>query len=588
MPAHGKTVSSLRVDWLISNLRWPLLIGVASLIFLDAIISDGCIPSVDALFLQVGLLVIASLYNLVVILLLSNHSPSRGLPALMLVLDSLLIMGFIITTGGMNSPLLFFALFPILTAALRFSKPTNLIIAPFVIASFAIPVYVVSPPGSWSDALSLIAFSLILMLASPVASLMSAEVKRAASCSHQAEIDDGQRKLRTAREHSRLTFELASTLSATLDYSTILQAVLEVGEKGMQELGRERANQVGIVLLFAQNGLHVAVSRDLPARDSNLVLQGREGALAKALATGEPVVVEDPGSDSELGRIAGIHSCQQAVVVPLRAGLESFGAVIFGNGEADIYSEDLVNLLTAVCNQAIVALRNAQLYEDLREEKERIVTVEEDARKKLARNLHDGPTQNMASLALQVSFVRKLMVDGTSRVQISRQLRAIEDLARRTTKQIRHMLFTLRPLVLETRGLTAALRQYAKKLEATEGPAILVEAKPGTEELLEREAQGVVFYIIEEAMSNARKHARADYIHVRIGLQGNETFVAEVEDDGKGFDLDAVQMTYDRQGSLGLINMQERAEMIQGELTITTEPGQGTRVTLTVPAAEGE
>ena len=89
-------------------------------------------------------------------------------------------------------------------------------------------------------------------------------------------------------------------------------------------------------------------------------------------------------------------------------------------------------------------------------------------------------------------------------------------------------------------------------------------------------------------MSNARKHARADYIHVRIGLQGNETFVAEVEDDGKGFDLDAVQMTYDRQGSLGLINMQERAEMIQGELTITTEPGQGTRVTLTVPAAEGE
>lgn len=588
MPAQGKTANSLRVDSLISNLRWPLLIGVASLIFLDAIISDGSIPSVDALFPQVGLLIIASLYNLVVILLLSNHSPSRGLPPLMLVLDSLLIMGFIITTGGMNSPLLFFALFPILTAALRFSKPTNLIIAPFVIASFAISVYLVSPPSSWSDALTLIAFSLILMLASLVASLMSAEVKKAASRSHQAEIDDGQRKLRTAREHSRLTSELASTLSATLDYSTILQAVLEVGEKGMQELGRERARQVGVVLLFAQDGLHVAVSRDLPARDSNLVLQGREGALAKALATGEAVVVVDPGSDSELGRIAGMRSCRQAVVVPLRAGFESFGAVIFGNREADIYSEDLVNLLTAVCNQAIVALRNAQLYEDLREEKERIVTVEEDARKKLARNLHDGPTQNMASLALQVSFVRKLMADGTSPVQISRQLRAIEDLARRTTKQIRHMLFTLRPLVLETRGLTAALRQYAKKLEATEGPAILVEAKPGTEELLDREAHGIVFYVIEEAVSNARKHAGADCIHVRIGLQGNDTFVAEVEDDGKGFDLDAVQMGYDRQGSLGLINMQERAEMIQGELTIATEPGQGTRVTLTVPAAEGE
>ena len=83
-----------------------------------------------------------------------------------------------------------------------------------------------------------------------------------------------------------------------------------------------------------------------------------------------------------------------------------------------------------------------------------------------------------------------------------------------------------------------------------------MEGKPGTEGLLDREAPGIVFYVIEEAVFNARKHARADCIPVRIGLQGNETVLAEVENDRKGFDLDAVQITYDRQGNLDLINLQ--------------------------------
>jgi signal transduction histidine kinase len=114
-----------------------------------------------------------------------------------------------------------------------------------------------------------------------------------------------------------------------------------------------------------------------------------------------------------------------------------------------------------------------------------------------------------------------------------------------------------------------------------------VSAQPGCDEGLGRAAQGAIFYIIEEAISNARKHANAETIWVRLFLDSRGAFVAEIEDDGEGFDEDAVRTTYDRSGSLGLVNMEERAEMAGGRVTVATAPGAGTRVRLTVPPDEG-
>ncbi|RLC65929.1 MAG: histidine kinase, partial [Chloroflexi bacterium] len=230
------------------------------------------------------------------------------------------------------------------------------------------------------------------------------------------------------------------------------------------------------------------------------------------------------------------------------------------------------------------ALQNAQLYQNLIEEKERIVGVEEDARKKLARDLHDGPTQSIAAIAMRLNYVRMLLDREGDREQAAEEISKIEDLARRTTKEIRHMLFTLRPLILETQGLRAALEQYIAKLAETDPVPIHLEVKgiSDIDQVLERNAQGVIFYIIEEAVGNARKHAQANNIWVRLSLQG-DTFVAEVEDDGAGFDVDAVQVRYDERGSLGMINMHERAELVNGKLTVASAPGEGTQITLTVP-----
>jgi signal transduction histidine kinase len=238
-----------------------------------------------------------------------------------------------------------------------------------------------------------------------------------------------------------------------------------------------------------------------------------------------------------------------------------------------------VELLGAVCNQAAVALTNAHLYQDLLREKERILEVEEAARSKLARDLHDGPTQSISAIAMRLNFVRLLL--GRDPQKVKDELFKLENLARRTTKEIRTMLFTLRPVVLETQGLRAAVEQLADKFREMDDLPIRLEIED-LEGKLDTSTQAVAWFITEECLNNVKKHADARRVEVRMYLR-DEHFVVEVQDDGKGFDVDAVMADYDQRGSLGLLNLQERADLVNGRATIKSAPGEGTQVTLVVP-----
>jgi signal transduction histidine kinase len=184
---------------------------------------------------------------------------------------------------------------------------------------------------------------------------------------------------------------------------------------------------------------------------------------------------------------------------------------------------------------------------------------------------------------MRLNYTRLLVDRSPDQAKI--ELEKIEDLARKTTKEIRHMLFTLRPIILETQGLTAALEQLVQKFQDTHGITVQLEATVPVEEYLDINAQGVIFYIIEEALSNARKHAQADNHWVRLG-KGQNSIFAQIEDDGVGFDVAGVQARYDERGSLGMINLHERTELVGGKIHIESAPGKGTRITLVVPLRE--
>jgi signal transduction histidine kinase len=181
---------------------------------------------------------------------------------------------------------------------------------------------------------------------------------------------------------------------------------------------------------------------------------------------------------------------------------------------------------------------------------------------------------------MRLNFVRMMLQKEQNTHKIEKEVAKIEELARKTTQEVRTLLFTLRPVVLETQGLVAALEQYAERLQQTD--ELNVEIDPGSyDSQLSKEAEGVVFAVVEEAVVNAKKHANANRILVRLRVD-SDLFTAEIRDDGVGFDREAAQRRREA-GHMGLLNMEERAELVGGRCSIQSQPGSGTVVCLDIP-----
>jgi signal transduction histidine kinase len=391
------------------------------------------------------------------------------------------------------------------------------------------------------------------------------------------------------RERQRVIYKLISDLSATLNYQRVLETALDLSASALAELEAPTEHFVRAVLLFVQNDgeateLHVAAARNLSPTDLKLKLAGAAGILASVLDEGRAISSQDFHQDVELKRFIALGECKSIYCVPLRAGLDTYGLFLFAHRDAAFFSPDRCELLDIVGNQAVIALQNARLYQDLEQEKERMMSIQEESRKKLARDLHDGPTQSIAAIAMRVNFARRLM-ERDSKAALE-ELFKIEDLARHTTKEIRHMLFTLRPLVLESQGLVATLNSMAEKMKDTYGQNVVIDAQAGVVESLEQGKQAVVFYIAEEAVNNARKHAKAENIFVRLKMLRNNLVLLEIQDDGVGFDVNAVGTSYENRGSLGMVNMRERTELVNGIFHVESEAGRGTRIHVVIPLTD--
>lgn len=390
------------------------------------------------------------------------------------------------------------------------------------------------------------------------------------------------------RNRQRLVFDLISGLGSTLIYNKVLDMTLDLSIKALSAYAGQPEKITGAVLLFSEEGggtqLRVASARRLTLADTRLMLPATEGVLARVINNAETVLCKDVASDPELRRLIGLRENAVVYCVPLRRAPDTYGLILYGHSNPDFFSATQREIADIAAHQAVIALQNAMLYNDLEQEKERMLQIQEEARKKLARDLHDGPTQSVAALAMRANFTRRLLDRDVK--EAANELVKIEELARRTTKEIRHMLFTLRPLVLESDGLAVALQLMAEKMFETYGQQVRVAVDPAAIEELEMGRQTVLFYIAEEAVNNARKHAQAAEIWVRISKSQPEVVLLEIQDNGVGFNLGSVDANYERRGSLGMVNMRERAELVNGVLQINSAEGQGTTIWLQVPLTE--
>ncbi len=564
-----------RIDWLIANLRWLILAAAALAVFINTAAGPPELPAIASLAALVA-------FNIGLTLLEFFDFWHPWLRPVTLIADSLLGLSVFAATNATHGPLIWFCLLPGLTAALRHRWYTTLLTVSLFLAGQAVVASAVNA-GDPDWPARLLAAAVLLLPTAALAAFFGTQLRRLLQQAQRRELQARGRQAQSLRKHARAIYDMASMVSATLDYEKVLDAALNFGALGAEGQPLTSSEMVCAVLLFEEERLHVGVAWRLPPADNRVVCPGREGLLAQVIRTGEPHIIQDPDRDPELQQFVGFRACRSLIALPLRVGFETYGVVVYAHPLPDFFDDDQRAFFTAMVNQAIIALQNARLYQNLRQEKERLVEVQEEANKKLARDLHDGPTQAVAALAMRANFARRLLErDGKAAAE---ELFKMEDLARRTTKEIRHMLFTLRPLVLESQGLTAALKQLAEKMRDTHGQNVLVEADPAAEERLEKNHQGVLFYITEEAVNNARKHAQAEHIWVRLKAS-RDTLTLEIQDDGVGFNVGAVDAEYDRRGSLGMVNMRERAEILSGAVRIDSAEGKGTRITVLVPLSE--
>jgi signal transduction histidine kinase len=378
--------------------------------------------------------------------------------------------------------------------------------------------------------------------------------------------------------------EMSTSLSSTLDLDEVLtlimeriNAVLKV-EAGSLLLIDDKTEELVFQIALGEKAEGVKPFR----------LQMGQGIAGYVAQSGEPLMISDVQKDRRHYKGVDVTTdflTRSILCVPMIFKGKVTGVIEIMNKLEGDFAENDLTLLNSIATYAAIAIENARLHQNVLIERDRVVVAQEEAQKELARDLHDGPTQLVAGMLMRLDFVKKALTRDPSLVE--KEIEQVMELGQRASHQMRTLLFKLRPLILETQGLVPALETFLTRLQQEETGATLhleVRTERGDDQLTRQgpKDEAAVFAIVQEAVNNALKHAQADKIWVRLAEQAGELMVM-VQDDGVGFDTAAVESNYEQRGSLGMVNIRERAELVGGHLTLRSVPGQGTEVMVRVP-----
>jgi signal transduction histidine kinase len=358
--------------------------------------------------------------------------------------------------------------------------------------------------------------------------------------------------------------DVMAAASESLDLQTVL-------ERSLDQVLKVMGSSVGAIHLLdeTEGVLHLAASQGISssAMDVGSVLVGN-GLAGWTVEHGEPLVVPTIADGPRPLLAVPAADTQAYVGVPVRARGQVLGVLSVVGETGRQFDRTEVDLLASIADQVGVAVENARLYQQA----EQLAVVRE--RERLARELHDSVTQSLYSLTLLAEAGRRLAGAGDLE-RVAGYLDRLGEISQQALKEMRLLVYELRPLVLKREGLAGALQQRLDAVEKRAG----VDARlllQGTIEL-PTSVEEALYRIAQEALNNALKHAAATSTTVRVSAQGGRIEL-EVIDNGGGFDLEAVG----GKGGMGLVGMRERAEKVGGTLTILSRPGEGTRVKVAV------
>jgi signal transduction histidine kinase/PAS domain-containing protein len=352
----------------------------------------------------------------------------------------------------------------------------------------------------------------------------------------------------TAVANESLDFEetLARSLEATLDGLTCRAATVHL---------LERVD--GHLYLAAQAG-------DLAGSPLDRRWVGNDLAQ-QVLKSTSPVVVGDLSPSNPESGVDEAMSYLSYIGVPMRAHGRIIGVLGLITWSDRSLSVEQVKLLDVLADHIGVAVENVWL----RRQAERTAAMEE--RERLARDLHDSVAQSLYSLRLFAEAAREC-AGGGDLPGMDVYLDQMGLAAQEALRDIRLALFELRPSILESEGLVSALRRRVDMVENRLGLQVALDCDPWLR--LDPEVEAHLYAIAQEALNNSLKHAGTTEIRVCVDVEDN-CLTLKIRDNGVGFDCDAGM-----EGGMGLETMRERAETLGAELSISSQPGDGTTVTL--------
>jgi signal transduction histidine kinase len=299
-----------------------------------------------------------------------------------------------------------------------------------------------------------------------------------------------------------------------------------------------------------------------------------DGIAGNVFLTGEPIAVEDareaPAPADLISEREGIRS---VLSVPITIGDQVFGVFGMDYRQPRSFNAEDKRLFLALAQRAALAIQNARLYEQAGQA---AILVE---RQRLARELHDSVTQSLYSLMLLSEAGRRLASVGDLE-PAGHYLARIGETAQQALKEMRLLVYEMRPLALQEFGLAEALKQRLDAVEKRAG----IQARLSIEGTLNLpvSVEEEIYRIAQEALNNSLKHAGSNATTVAIRANGDEV-EREFADNGKGLDLESAAS----QGGMGIANMIERAERLGARLDFDSGVGKGTTVRLKVFLPQG-
>ncbi|KEO82748.1 GAF domain-containing sensor histidine kinase [Tumebacillus flagellatus] len=299
------------------------------------------------------------------------------------------------------------------------------------------------------------------------------------------------------------------------------------------------------------------------------------GIVGLVAHTGKPMLIHDAERDTRVLRTETQEDTRSLLVVPIHIEDRVVGVMSLGKQAPYAFRDDDLKMMTIFATHAGVAMRNAQYIE----EQEKRLLLEE--RNRLAREIHDGLAQDLASAILQVEMLKR-----NAPHEMQKPLIDLQESVRKTATMVRHSIYSLRPAPYTHVGLVPALRAHLDEVRAATGIQTHFQSKICAEKLPSKVSQ-TVFAICTEAVKNAAKHSKATDLWVTLECDGT-TAMLQVKDNGVGFHFgQAILQAADRK-SFGIENLHSIADDAGGMLDFVTAPGEGTLVTLEITLEEEE